>query len=106
MKIKESGSALTRKERLLAEGAKFAKSHGYRTMTILDITRAAGVSYSVVNLYFGSIKKFKRAIMKYAIEIEDLDILAEGLTAKDGSLGIIPPDLRRRAAVHLLSKHK
>lgn len=106
MKPRDSDNAMTRKERLLTEGAKFAKRRGYRTMTILDITRAAGVSYSVVNLYFGSIKNFKRAIMKHAVEIEDLDIIAEGLTAKDGSLRVIPPELRQRAAIHLLAKQK
>lgn len=91
-----------RKEQILEAAIKLAKREGYNNIRRDDVAAAANVSMGLVNAYFKTIKQLKRAVMRAAIHREILEIIAQGMLAKDNLVAKISDDLKQRAANHLI----
>ena len=60
-----------------------ASMHGYQAVTREMVAHDAGVSVGLISKYFLTMREFKRAIMRAAIERESLDIVAQGVSLHD-----------------------
>jgi len=73
----------TDKNSLLALGAKLAAGTGYANVTRQQLADAAGVSMGVVNYHFGTMAQFRRDLMRYAVRVKCLPVIAQGLVVRD-----------------------
>lgn len=72
-----------RKLQLLSCGAKLAERHGYAHITRKQIGDAAGVRESLVSRHFGTMGRYRNALMRHAIATKNVKLIAQGLIAKD-----------------------
>lgn len=72
-----------RKELLLCTAIDIAIRHGYQKLTRDKIAKEAEVSTGLINKYFGTIAKLKKAVLKAAIEREIIEIIAQGLGTRE-----------------------
>lgn len=85
-----------RKEEILAAALPLAVSDGYSTLTREQVGEAAQVSGPVLNYYWGTMRQFRRALLRYAIQVECLSVVAQGVI--NGQANLAEGDsLRRRA---------
>lgn len=83
-----------RRAEILDAAIRTSRTYGYRETTRKDIADAARCSEALVSSYFGTMTQMRRAIIRRAIDIEDLAILAQAITAKDAHVAKIPEALR------------
>jgi len=94
--------AEARKEDLLAAALPLAEIHGYMHVTRSQIATAAGASGPILNHHFGTMKQFRRDLMRYAIKAGSLAVVAQGLSAGDPQARKAPEALRKQALAALL----
>lgn len=82
---------------ILESALELAKRHGFVNLRREEIARFAGVSVGKVTNAFGSMKKLRRAVMRQAIRLELLDIIAEGIVFRDPCALKIPEELKVKA---------
>jgi AcrR family transcriptional regulator len=90
------------KDKILDAAFTLACEGGYRALRRDMIAERAGVAGGTVNLHYGKMDDLKAAIMKRAIESEQLDILAAGMAECDPVAMKAPKPLRVRALQTLL----
>lgn len=90
-----------RREQILAAAVTLAKKHGYSRITREAITQAAGVSPRLLNYYYSTMEQLKRDVMRYAIKNKVLEVIAQGLVAKDPHALKVPEDVKRLAVATL-----
>lgn len=90
-----------RKEDILAAALPLAETDGYANLTREQIGVAAGVSGPVLNYHFGTMAQFRRALMRYAVKVECLKVVAQGLI--NGDADLVEGDPLRRRALDSLS---
>lgn len=78
-----------------------ASEQGYQFITREAVALRAGVSVGGVNNAFGTMLDLKRAVLRAAIERENLPIVAEGIAMGSPVCAEIPPELRERALLSL-----
>ncbi len=83
-----------RKAQLLAVALNQAASHGYQNLKRLSIASEAGVAESLVSKYLGTMPDLKRDVMRAAIRLRRLEIIAQGLALKDRHALKAPEELR------------
>lgn len=86
-----------RKAAILAAALALAPSVGYARLTRDDIGRRAGMAPALVSYYFGTMPDLRRAIMREAIRVECLAVIAQGLAVRDRHALRASDELRRRA---------
>ena len=86
-----------RKEDILAKALPLAARHGYASITRGQIAAAAGVSGPVLNYHFGTMAQLRRDLMRYAVRMGCLKVIAQGLTAGDAQARKAAPDIKRAA---------
>lgn len=86
---------------MLQAGIAVALTKGFNKVTRDDVARQAGVSAAMVNVRFGTMARFERALMRYAIRTRCLCIVAQGLALKNPHARKAPPELRAEAAATL-----
>lgn len=91
-----------RKEDLLAVALVLAESGHYMSITRGEVAKAAQVSGPVLNYHFGTMTKFRRDLMRYAVRMENIKVLAQGLSVQDSQAIKAPVELKRRALDALL----
>lgn len=91
-----------RKEDLLAVALVLAESGHYTNVTRGEVAKAAHVSGPVLNYHFGTMAQFRRDLMRYAIRMESIKVLAQGLSIQDPQAVRAPSELKRRALDALL----
>lgn len=91
-----------RKDDVLAAALPLAEAHGFANLTREQVGQAAGVTGPVLSYHFGTMPQFRRDLMRYAVKVESLAVIAQGLTAGDPYAKKAPEDLRRRALDSLL----
>ena len=102
--VKKSRVAPTlRREQLLQVALIIAMEIGYNNLTREAVAEKAGVSVSLISNYFGTMKQFKRVIMRAAIKQEIPEIVAQGLVIKDTHALKAPQGLKTLAAVVIAS---
>lgn len=89
--------AQQRRAQILAAALKTAKRTGYQRMTREVIARAAGVSEGLVTHYLGTMTEMRRIVMREAVACEDLEVIAQGIIARDRHALKATPALQTRA---------
>lgn len=92
-----------RKRQLLGHALLVSREHGYRNITRKQISDHGGVSATLITKYFGTVSNLRRAIMGEALRLGDLEIIAQGLVAKDPRAEKISDELRKKALEKLMS---
>ena len=90
------------KDKILDAAFTLACECGYRGIRRDAIAERAGVAGGTVNLHYLTMDNLKAAIMKRAIESEQLDILAAGMAEGDQTAMKAPKALKVRALQTLL----
>lgn len=92
-----------RDELILAAAMELAAEDSYQWITREQVAALAGVASGTINSAFGTMVELKRAVIRRAIQTENLKIVAEALGAAHPiALAECPPDLRARALAHIL----
>lgn len=94
------------REALLLESAlEAAAKHGLYTMTRDQIAEVAGVSPSLISHRLGTMPAMRRSVMRQAVARGDnrmcLQIIAQGIAARDPHALKAPPSLRAAALATL-----
>ncbi len=92
-----------RKQQIMAAALIAAKRIGYTSVKRSDIAEEAEVTNSLVSRYWGTMPKLRRAIMRRAIKLEHLTIIAQGLVANDANALKAPQALKQQALQQLIS---
>lgn len=72
-----------RREEILSASVDIAKERGYLNITREEVAERAGVSSGLVTTYFDSMTQLKKELMQRAVDLEILEIIAQGLTLSD-----------------------
>lgn len=89
--------AVERRAQILAAALDAAETHGYRNLTLQQIATAAGVSKGLPMAYFGTMTALRRAVMREAVRVANLRVIAQGLVANDSHARKAPSDLKTKA---------
>ena len=90
-----------RREHILQTAVELALKSDYTKISRSEVANRAGVSDSLVSRYFTTMPKFRRALMRYAVANEIVDIVAQGLAHKDSNAQGAPEPLRSQAVKQL-----
>lgn len=97
-------SAGLRKEHILTVAVNLAKTTGYTKITRDGVAEAAGVSFGLVNKYFGTMTQLKGDVMRAAIKQKIPEIVAQGLASCDERARKAPDTLKQEAIQLLLNQ--
>lgn len=90
-----------RKSAILGAAVEAARLKGFANFRLVDVAAIAECSNGLVISYFATMEQVKRAVMREAIRLEALPIIAAGLANGDKNCRKLPEALRRRAAASL-----
>lgn len=91
-----------RKEQILSAAVAVAsRKNGWSTLTREAVAAEANCVPSLLSKYFGTMPAFRRTLMREAVRVRNMSIVAQGLAAGDAHARKAPADLRS-AAVNLL----
>tara|TARA_R100000750_G_scaffold34860_1_gene22434 strand:+ start:606 stop:911 length:306 start_codon:yes stop_codon:yes gene_type:complete len=86
-----------RKEAIVDVALELAAAAHYTQVQRKQIADELGVTPPALTYHFGTMEQLRRAIMRAAIERENLGVIAQGLVAQDKHAKKAPEALRRRA---------
>ena len=87
-----------RRDHLLGVALEMAEADGgYLSVSVKSLAEKAGVSSGLVSNYFDSRVNLHRAMMKKAIEEENLQIIAQGVINRDATAMKAPKELQELA---------
>jgi len=89
--------ARERKAQILRAALELAPKIGYSRITREDIAKRAALPPSLISYHLGTMPDLRRHIMREAIRVECLPVIAQGLAVQDRHALKAPPDLRQRA---------
>lgn len=69
---------------LLEAAIELSHEYGYSNVTREQIATKAGVATGSVNLYFGTMHKLRKTIVRHAIRTNNQRIVAQAILAGDG----------------------
>lgn len=72
-----------RRDQILSFGVIVARKVGYHRLTRDDVAIEIGVSKPTISYHFTSIAKLRNEILKTAIKLNDLEVMAQGFMNKD-----------------------
>lgn len=91
-----------RKKQLLEQAVLLAEALGYQRITSKRVATLSGLkSHSLINHYFGTTEKLREAVLEEAIRTENLEIVLQGLVAKDPKALAAPQKLKQQALLKL-----
>lgn len=91
-----------RKAELLAAAVRVAsKLGGWAALSRPAVAQEAGCCDSLVSAYFGTMPQFRRAVMREAIRVEALPVIAQGLACGDSCAQKVDPALKLKALITL-----
>lgn len=96
--------ARARAAQILTVALQLAERFGYTKVTREQVAARIGVAPSLIPHYMGSVAEMRRKIMREAIRVENLPVIAQGLALRDSTACRAladRSDLRQRAAAHL-----
>lgn len=82
---------------ILAAALAIAPRKGYARITREEIAERAKVPPSLITYHFGTMPELRRDIMREAVRVECLPVIAQGLAAKDRHAMKAPEEIRTRA---------
>jgi AcrR family transcriptional regulator len=87
------------KDDILAEARRQALKLGYANIRRDEIARALDIAAGGVSYHWRDMGKLRAAVIRAAIDAEDLPIIAQAITARHVAARNIPDALKRRALV-------
>lgn len=72
-----------RKQQILTAALEVSRDSNYMEITKKSVALKAGVSMGLVNVYFGTMEKLRKEIMRAAVKREIYPIILQGLIRKD-----------------------
>lgn len=93
-----------RKEAILESALAMAAAHGYHQMTRQQIAAHAQVSPALVSHYLGTMEAMRRDVMRHAVKVKNLAVIAQGLALKDRHALRAPSDLQHAAGASLAAR--
>lgn len=96
MTTKQSNAVRTAE--LLDAALRLAEREGWSNLTRDGIARSAGVSYALVTVRLGTMEAIRRSVMRAAVRMRCVAVVAEGLALKDRQALKADPSLRELAA--------
>lgn len=97
MKPQVKLEARQRVAQILAAALELAPRVGYAKLTRDDVAKRIGVPASLIPYHMGTMSEFRRAVMREAVRVECLPVIAQGLAARDRHALKAAPELRARA---------
>lgn len=91
----------TTRTHILNAALKLAVKKGYKHVLREEIAAEADVTPSLVSYHFGTMIEFRRAIMREAVRVECLPIIAQGLAAGDKHARKCTPEVQQAALATL-----
>jgi len=98
-----SNALRIRKIEILTAAVQLAEAQGLTSITREAIATRANVSTGAVNQHFGTMKKLRRAVVGEAIRSRSLRVIGQALAVGDPRAQGAPEELRRAAALSLVS---
>jgi len=89
--------ARARVAQILAAALEIAPRKGYARITRDEIAERAKVPPSLITYHFGTMPEMRRDLMREAVRVECLPVIAQGLAAKDRHAMKAPEEIRARA---------
>jgi AcrR family transcriptional regulator len=86
-----------RKDAIVTAALRLAAATHYLHVQRKQIADELGVTPPALTYHFGTMEQLRRAIMRAAVEREDVTVVAQGLVAQDKHAKKAPEALRRRA---------
>jgi AcrR family transcriptional regulator len=93
-----------RRQQILSVAIKMALRDGFNKLTRDGVANEAAVATGTINHSFGTMEKLSRAVMRAAINLEHLPIVAQGLAQGDKDAHAAPEWLKRKALDSLMSR--
>jgi AcrR family transcriptional regulator len=90
-----------REEQILAAALNVAKVVGYSNVTREEAAHEAGVSPALISVRLGTMANFRRKLMRYAVRMKCLPVIAQGLAARDPYAQKAPAELKQKALAAL-----
>lgn len=87
-----------RTHQLIAAGLELASKHGYLKVTRDQLAQATQLAAGSINLHFGTMGQFQRALMRAAVKQKVLRVVAQGLAHNDSVALRASPELKAAAA--------
>lgn len=88
-------------DEILAAALKLAAAKGYREVTREAVAGAVNISPALVSVRLGTMPDFRRHLMRYAIRVKCLPVIAQGLAARDRHARKASDELRTLALATL-----
>lgn len=89
-------------DHILRIAVMLAEKKGYRNISREEIAITAEVTPSIVSFHFHSMDKLRMAVMRHALENENLKIIAQGLALQDPWALKAPIRLKKAAAKQMI----
>lgn len=90
-----------RKNQIIKVGLDLYKDKAYHKITRSEIAKAACVSEALITKYYGTMKQFKRDLMRAAISQDIPEVVAQGLANGDQHARKAPEKLKAKAARYI-----
>lgn len=91
-------SPAERTHQIITAGLDLAERFGYNKVTRDQLAQATGLASGTINLHFGTMPQFQRAVMRAAIKQRNLRVVAQGLAHRDPIARRAPEELKNAAA--------
>jgi AcrR family transcriptional regulator len=92
-----------RTQELLRVAVQLARTTGYQHITREVIAQHAGVSPALISVRLGTMPAMRRSVMRAAIADGVLEVVGQGLAARDPHALKAPDELKRRALEHMIA---
>lgn len=86
-----------RKDEIVTAGVTLAELQGLNNFSSPDLARVCGCGHPLIYHHFGNMAFLRQEIMRKAIAVENLNVLAQGLVNKDPVALSAPESLKRKA---------
>lgn len=90
-----------RRNTILEAALRCSIEHGYTHVTREMIATRAECSPALISAHMGTMPNLRRAIMREAIRVECLPVVAQGLALRDRHAQAAPPHLKDKALATL-----
>lgn len=90
-----------RRSQILDKAIELATTVGFGVLSRDKLAAALDCAPGTVSHHFGTMPQFRRALMRHAIQIKNLAVLAQGLAVKDTHALKAPEILKKKALASL-----
>jgi AcrR family transcriptional regulator len=103
MKTRSRLDPTERKKQIIEQAMKLSESIGYKNITRGMIAAKLKISGALITKYFKNTQNLKKCVLKEAIKLEKINILAQGMGNRD-SLVLKLPELLKEKVIRYIVK--